>query len=185
MKSYGFKVFLLVSLVVLLFAGCTNRYIITQELEAKFPEEATCHIGDFTDELPDDVSMEKKPTIEDIEKFRKYIYEALQKSEVLKMLVKSPDNDYEIRGRILDYKKGSGFLRFIFSFLGNAKLTTALELYDNHTGRKVFAGNFTGKVSDWSVSGEKMYEIVAKDFSKALKKELKRLDKLEKNKEKE
>ena len=66
---------------------------------------------------------------------------------------------------------------------GSAKITTALKLVDKKTGQKIFAGNFTGNVGSWMESGSRMYQIVANDFSQALKKELKRLEILEKKKE--
>ena len=93
----------------MLFAGCTKRYIVTYDLQEKLPEQATCQVGYMLDELSGDISEDKKPTKEDIEKFKGYIYEALEKSEVFKMLGNDQDSEYEVNGRLIEYKKGSGF----------------------------------------------------------------------------
>ena len=76
---------------------------------------------------------------------------------------------YEVRGSILEYKRGSGFLRFMIGFgAGSAKVVTELSLVDLGDGGTVFSGNFEGTVGSWGESGEAMYKRVAKDFRKAL-----------------
>jgi N-acetylglucosamine kinase-like BadF-type ATPase len=52
-----------------------------------------------------------------------------------------------------------------------------LRLQEVTTGRVVFAGNFTQTVSSWAEQGDVVYERVAKDFAKALKKRIAKLQK--------
>ena len=88
--------------------------------------------------------------------------------------------DFEVTGSILDYKKGSGFLRFMFGMgIGAAKVTVSLRLKDMQQNKVIFDGNFIGAVSSGYESGDKMFENVAKSFAKAFKKQL---DKIEKEK---
>jgi hypothetical protein len=99
-------------------------------------------------------------------------YEALEKDKGLALLHDESDGcGYEVRGRILEYERGSGFLRFMIGFgAGSAKVVTELSLIDRHDGRIVFSGNFEGLVTNWKESGAEIYKSVATDFRKAIKK---------------
>ena len=169
----------------MLLSGCA-RYQVTQPLEQSISQPAPITIGAIQDQLPPETPDKKKPTMENIEKFRTGLLKQLVKQKVA-MESFSAEGDarkFEVRGSILAFKKGSGAVRFFIGFgLGDAKLTTQLELVETSTGTTVFAGNFTGQVSDWSqTTGDKMWENVAKDFAKALKKQEKNLAKIAKTK---
>ena len=94
-----------------------------------------------------------------------------------------PDAEYIVEGSVLEFKKGSGLVRFLIGFgAGNAKVTTELRLIKRSQSPEeqdeiIFAGNFKRSVSDWTESGDKTFENVAKDFAKALQKRLKKLEK--------
>ena len=165
--------------IVFLLSGCSPSYVITQNLEESFPTSSICSVGYILDELPGDFPEDKKPTQEDIEKFKGFIKEALVKEELFDMIDENKAlNDYEVDGRLLDYKKGSGFLRFMFgAWAGGAKVTISMKLVDKHYGTEVFAGNFTGQVTSGYEAGIEMFKRVAKDFARALKKELVKLEK--------
>lgn len=174
-----FKLLTAVSAIFLtvLMTGCTSRYVITTNLEQSVPPASTWEIGAITDKLPEDFDASKKPTIEDIESFKEELRHQLQKQDNGESAdISSMTPAYEIQGGILDYKKGNGFLRFMFGFgAGAAKLIVELKVVDKKQASTVFAGNFTGQVSDGLESGKKMWETVAKDFAKAIVKERKRL----------
>lgn len=165
-----------------LLGGCTKRFVVTHELDKPLVTAPICNIADIRDELPADFPAEKKPSSEDIGKFKGYLAEALVKD---KFFVDAgplgpKEAQYELSGAILDYKKGSGTMRFLFGQLaGAAKVTVTLELKDLKTGAAAYAGNFTGTVTDWGTSGIKMFEQISKDFTKDLKKKNKKL--LERN----
>jgi curli biogenesis system outer membrane secretion channel CsgG len=82
----------------------------------------------------------------------------------------------EVTGSILEYKKGSGWLRFFIGFgAGNAVVNTELRLVDASSGKLLFSGNFKQKVSGWGETGDATWKRIAKDFAKALEKQNKKL----------
>ncbi|MBU8934374.1 MAG: DUF4410 domain-containing protein [candidate division Zixibacteria bacterium] len=165
--------------LLLVFMGCTKPYKITHDLEAPIRPPSACTIGEITDGLPFDTKDEDKPTIEHIDMFRGYLEEELSKKEIFGTVGDlSADAQYRVEGTILEFKKGSGFVRFMIGFgLGSAILTVELRLIETESGITLFAGNFKRKISDWGESGDKTFENVAKDFAKELKKQLKKLNK--------
>lgn len=168
---------LIISLVLL--GGCTKRYTITCDLNEHFEPTSTCVIGSIVDELPIDTEEAKKPSAEDIAKFKNYLLEEIEKEDIITLLGQDADStDYEIKGSILDYKKGSGAVRFFIGLgLGDAKCIVNMRLVDGSTGLTVFGGNFTATVSSWAESGDKIFRQISKDFTKELKKQLKKLAK--------
>lgn len=129
-------------------------------------------IGAIIDELPADMSVEEKPTTEEIAKFKDLLYEELAFVEFISMTDKETvDAIYEVRGEIIDFRRGSGVLRFAVGFgLGNSRLVVALKLVNTTTGEIFFAGNFADEVSTWLAQSDRVYESVAFDFARALKK---------------
>ena len=99
------------------------------------------------------------------------------------MAYDEPDAQYVIEGSILQFKKGSGLVRALIGFgIGSAKVTTELKLIrraksPEEQDKVIFAGNFKQTVSDWLESGDKIFERVAKDFAKVLKKRMKKIQK--------
>ncbi|MEW5922923.1 MAG: DUF4410 domain-containing protein [Candidatus Zixiibacteriota bacterium] len=167
------------ALAVLALGGCTKPYIITEELAGPLTPDASCSIGAITDELPSDFDLEDKPTIETIETFKSHLYNELEDQKIFSVMREGLANaKYEVTGNILDYKKGSGFIRFLVGFgAGSAQVVVSLKLVDLDTQETVFGGNFTGAVSSWAEGGEVMFKRVAKDFAKQLKKQLEQLEK--------
>lgn len=167
---------LLLAMVIILVSGCAN-YVITVPLEEPLKPNAPFAVGNIGDELPIDIEDGDKPTLEDIDKFRQDIFDAIEKQNIYELLnsYEGEGNPYEVTGSLLDFKRGSGALRFLFGFgAGSAKLTVNLELVDLEQNRVVFAGNFKGTVTGGLESGREMYKRVAKDFAKELKKQLKK-----------
>jgi hypothetical protein len=172
------RVFAGLAAAVMLFSGCTH-YVITVPLENRLDNDPTCRIGPITDELPLDMTADEMPTIEDINMFKNELSAYLSELEFLE-IVESEEKDtrYIVQGAILDYNKGSGVGRFLFGALANAsaRLVTTLELVDCHDGSIVFSGNFRAEISDWSTSGKEVYNHCARDFAKALKKQMRKFD---------
>ena len=179
MKTHHKSLLASLILSLVLLGGCTKRYTITCDLHDYFTPDKTCVIGAITDELPLGTEEGEKPTAEDIAKFKNYLSEEIERQDIIKLLGQNADStDYEIRGSVLDYKKGSGVVRaFISVGLGDAKCVMNLRLVDKTTGLTVFGGNFTAIVNSWTESGDKVYKQVSKDFTKELKKQLKKLAK--------
>ncbi|HBZ01027.1 MAG TPA: hypothetical protein DEO84_06875 [candidate division Zixibacteria bacterium] len=171
---------LLIAGAILAVLACTP-YVITTPLKVPFNSIDYCTIGLITDELPTDMDLEKKPTLEEIDKLKDEIDHQLSEQEIFQMIGRDEKADYEVNGSVLNFSRGSGVARFFIGFgVGSAKLTVALRLVDksDSTANKVvFAGNFSAQVSDWATKGDQMYKTTAINFAKALKKELKRLDK--------
>jgi len=163
---------------IILFSACAH-YKVTKNLEQPVEDIAVCNIGEIRDELPVGFEEEDKPTLEHIEKFRSYLKTELEKEGVFKsILIMNPESPYEVTGSVLDFKKGSGVVRFFVGFgAGNAKLTASLKLIDKNTGEILFAGNFKQTVGSYMESGDKMFQRVAHDFAKELKKQIKKLGK--------
>jgi hypothetical protein len=174
----GFRSSILVLGVVCLFISCTP-YVITTPLKVPFDSSQSCAIGAITDELPAEMDIDKKPTLEEISMFKDELDYALHDNGIFQMVDASGDAEYEVTGGVLVFKRGSGVVRFLIGFgIGNAKLTVALRLIDKADSSKVvFAGNFSAEVADWATKGDQMYKTTARNFAKALKKELKRINK--------
>ena len=85
-------------------------------------------------------------------------------------MVQAGDAAYEVTGAIMQYTKGSGFLRFMIGLgAGAAKVLTEMKVVEVATGEVVFAGNFEGVVSSWTEGGgDMMFRKVAQDFAKEL-----------------
>lgn len=160
----------LLATMALLAIGCGKPYSIDQPLEERLTKPSTVKVGSFVDQLPIGTPEDKKPTIDDITRFREVIENRLEETKLFH--VADTNQTYEVRGAILEYKRGSGFLRFLFGAMaGSAKIYTHLELVDTRTNRAVFGGTFSGAVVSWQESGAAMYDRVAKDFAKQLKKQ--------------
>ncbi len=157
-----------------LLGGCTKHYTITCDLTQYFTPDKTCTIGAIVDELPVDTKEGKKPTAEDIAKFKNYLFEEITSRDIITLLRSNADSsDYEIRGSILEYKKGSGVVRAVFGSPGNAECVVDLRLVEAETGQTIFGGNFTATVSDWAVSGDKIFKQISADFTRQLEEQLK------------
>jgi hypothetical protein len=176
---------------LLLAAGCTKSYLITQELERPLNQSEICTIGQIVDHLPSDFDEGNKPSNEQINTFREHLAKQLREKEVFSGVDSySDDAEYVVTGSVLDYKKGSGLVRFLIGFgAGNAKVTTELKLIrkaknPDEEDEVIFAGNFNQVVSHWAESGDKTFEKIARDFAKLLDKRLKKMAKeAEKKKE--
>jgi hypothetical protein len=159
--------------IFFIMLSCTP-YVVTTKLEKPLDSPASCSIGIITDELPEGMDMENRPTIEEIDNLKDKIMERLEEREVFSVI--GSGADYEVRGSILEFKRGSGTVRFLIGFgLGNAKMVTSLELVDQRTGNVVFGGNFDATVSSWAESGDKIYHTISDNFAKALKKQNEKL----------
>jgi hypothetical protein len=160
-----------------LAAGCTKPYKVLVDLEAIPERGSVCSVGNIVDELPFDMDPEDKPTAEDIEKLKNHLIGELVKKEVFDHVdIFDPHSDYQVRGSVLSFTRGSGFLRFLFgAFAGSAQVTVSLELYDKKQERVLFSGNFTGQVSDWTETGDKTFKQVAENFANEIKSQKKKL----------
>lgn len=160
----------LFALVVVLGAsGCAEQFIITTDLAESLQSPARFLVGSITDELPSTVEAKNKPSVEDIGKFKRYLTEELDELAPAIQVVQAGDAAYEVTGAILQYKKGSGFVRFMIGMgAGAAKVLTQLKVVEVATGDVVFAGNFEGAVSSWTEGGDTMFRKVARNFAKEL-----------------
>ena len=178
MKRETYVLLALIVCGLLIISGCAT-YKITHELDRPIEKTGFCQVGEIKDELPAGFKEEDKPTFEHIDAFRRHLRNALEE----KLIFSSVDlgnlgGDYEVAGGIRDYKKGSGFVRFLGLFgAGNARVMAALRLEDRETGEVLFAGNFRKEVTSEFEKGDVMFERVAKDFAKALEKAIKKLEK--------
>lgn len=170
---------LLLCFLVISAIGCGKQYNVIQPLEEPLPRPAMVQVGSLMDQLPADTPDDKKPNLEDIAKFRDILLKHAIKSN---LFVESDSNSqsptYEIRGDLLEYKRGNGFLRFMFGMgIGSAKIRTHLDLVRSTDHAVVFGGDFYGYVGDGLVSGSDMFEQVSRNFADELKKQSKDLTK--------
>jgi uncharacterized protein DUF4410 len=163
------------ALVLLVLAGCAKTYLITQPLSQPLASTTTIGVGDIKDELPSDMPADKKPRAEDVRKLKRFLIEEIGDRRIAAVAMEdSSARGYEVRGSLLEYKRGSGAVRFFVGFgLGNAKATVSLKLVDTATGATVFGGNFYGQVSSWAEAGDQTFRKIAKNFAKELQKQLK------------
>lgn len=169
--------FILVSLT-LIISGCAKPYRITHDLETRFEPGQTCVIGNIIDEFPMGVAESKKPTVEEVAKFRAYLAEEIQKCEILALRESSTKPaDYRIQASILWYDRGSGAARVLVGRFGagQAECLVRFKLIDNERDTTVFAGNFMAVVNNPFVSGNKAFKKVSADFCRQLEKRLKKL----------
>jgi hypothetical protein len=165
--------FFVIASVAILTFGCSN-YVITTNLRSTLNPNSSCAIGSIENSLPIDTELDKMPTVEEISKFKSCLANELIKGNVFIDIDDFANSSrYVVRGEIIEFNRGNGFLRFMFGVLANAnaKLLANLELVDSFTGEVIFAGNFRGEVSDFMMPGEEMYKMVAKGLVKALNKE--------------
>lgn len=160
-----------------LVTGCAKNYVVTNPLSTRLVAPAPCAIGNIVDELPADMEEGKKPTVEDVDRLKRYLGEELARAGVARILpAGNREIAYEITGSFLEFKRGSGAVRFFIGFgLGTANATIGLRLVDPKTGTILFGGNFTGQVSSWVEGGDEMFRRIAKDFAKELAKQLKKV----------
>lgn len=166
-----------IAFATLIITGCTP-YVITHPLERIIDDSETCTVGSFLDELPSDMDPEDKPTMEEMMLFKNTLQDYLEEHELFYMMdFDESGSDYIIKARLLEFSRGSGTLRFLLAILPGAaaKIVTSIELINAKTGEVVFSGNFRGEVTDWSESGELMYNQVARNFVKALERQHKKL----------
>ena len=169
-KTYG----LILIAALFLFSGCTKRYVVTAHLKVPVVTQTVCAMGAFSDNLPLNTKEEDKPSMEDINKLKMIIVNEINERDIFITSEDPLNPKYEIRGAILEFKKGSGTLRFLIGFgAGNAKLVTSINLVEVATGDIVFGGNFTSIVSDGLESGAKIFQQTAEDFAKELEKQIK------------
>jgi hypothetical protein len=163
---------------LLIVCGCAT-YKVTHELDRPIDKADFCQVGEIKDELPAGFDEEDKPTFEQIDEFRRHLRNALEEKLIFSAVqLENPEGKYEVTGGIRDFKKGSGFVRFLGLFgAGNARVMVALRLEDRSTGETLFAGNFKREVTSEFEKGDIMFERVAKDFAKALEKQIKKLEK--------
>ncbi len=167
--------FVLVVLLSLGLAGCAT-YKVTTPLEEPLNTTATWHIGEIRDALPADMDPEDRPSESHITLLKSHLKEQLEKKKLFQVAGAPGADVFDITGSILEFKKGSGFVRFLIGFgLGNAVLTVELQLRNRFTGEVLFSGNFKQQVSSWAESGDECFKRVAKDFAKALEKQQKKL----------
>ena len=163
---------LLALVALFLVSGCAQQYVITTELTEPLGSPARLNVGPITDQLPATVESDAKPSAEDIQKFKSYLEDELTSLDSGMLATRAEDAEYEVTGGIMQYTKGSGFLRFLIGFgAGSAKVLTELKVVDIATDRVVFAGNFEGSVTSWAESGDQMFRKVAQNFAKELRKQ--------------
>jgi hypothetical protein len=164
--------------VLILLSGCAKKYVVTTELITPIAPPIGCTTGAIVDELPASMAEGQKPTAEDVAKLKRYIEEEVAQKGLARFLPPGdPNVAYEVSGSFLEFKRGSGIVRFFIGFgLGSANATIGLRLVDTRSGAVLFAGNFTGNVSSWAEGGDTMFRRIAGDFAKELAKQLKKLD---------
>ena len=163
----------ILALGLLIMLSCTP-YVITTKLEKPLDSSAYCSVAPIGDQLPEGMEMEDRPTIEEIERLENMLIERIEEREVFSVI--GSGAEYEIRGSILEFKRGSGAVRFLIGFgAGNAKMVASLELVDQRTEEVVFGGNFDAVVASWAEKGDKIFYTIADNFAKALKKQNKKL----------
>jgi len=167
----------LAALALLAIVGCSKSYVVTRPLDEPLRTPIVIGVGDITDDLPSDMPEEKKPTAEDLGKLRRYLDEEIAKRDRWRLASEPDDSlNYEVQASLLEYKRGSGALRFLIGFgAGNARATMTLKLIDRTTGKVAFSGNFYGTVSSWAEGGDQMFRRIAHDFAKVLDKQLESL----------
>lgn len=175
MKRTQLTVIALCAVLVVVFAGCA-KYKITTPLEQPLDTAAKWRMGEIVDALPPDMEVEDKPDDFQYAVLADKIREQIEKKKIFNSMADFGSGNLEIAGSIIEYRKGSGFLRFMIGFgAGSSVLTVELQVRDRTTGAVLFSGNFKGVVSSWAESGEKCFDTVAKDFAKALEKQQKKL----------
>ena len=157
--------------------GCTKNYTVIQPLGESIDSGENCFIGEIKDELPLDMDPEDKPTQEHIDLLKSAIMEELAEKDLFNRITMDPGSErYEVSGAIVEFKRGSGWIRALIGFgVGSAKLTVYLELYDTEAKNVLFSANFKQTVSSYMESGDETFRRVAKDFAKALEDQIENL----------
>ena len=129
---------------------------------------------DIKDELPSNVEADDHPTMENLVDFKTMLENELDKKDLIKITSFPDAAQYRIEGSIVDYKKGSGFLRFMFGALaGSAGATVNLRVIDQASGTDVYSGNYKAQVTSWMQKGSDSFKQVSKDFAKQFENQIK------------
>jgi hypothetical protein len=167
----------MVLLAVVVLSGCGGPYRIIRNLEEPLQMRASCTIGSIVDALPTEFDQARKPSKEDIEKFKICLKEEISKMRCLTILgAADSTTQYELRGSILEYSSGGDAGSILFGpGTGRARVIANLELVHKADDRIVFSGSFKGKVSHYAESGDEMFRQVARSFAKALDKQVSKM----------
>ena len=170
-----YKAYFYISLIGSLFIFSCQPYNIITDLERPIAPKSTFAIGPITDGLPDDMDIDKKPTLEEIELLKTELINELNDHKSLDIYAQIGDSAYyEINGVVYEFARGSGTMRFLFgSLAGNARLKLRLQLEEKKTSEIVFEGDFWATIGggDWITSSEAMFQTIAHNFAKALEKQ--------------
>jgi hypothetical protein len=173
MSPYQFKVVRVVFVACLLaFAGC-SRHTIFHELEAPIPTGKGLSIGAIADRSLGG----EHPAKEQIAYFKEQLAGQIEISGIFSgVLIGHNKPDYELTGSILEYDghdspRGIGLLGSLISEPGlyGVRATVSLTLKESRSGRTIFSGDFTNKVSG-GFKADKTFRMVAKNFASSLKK---------------
>jgi curli biogenesis system outer membrane secretion channel CsgG len=152
-------------LVLSATAGCAKQYVVTQPLEAAAVQPFSLRIGPITESLPADATPEQRPRPEELDTLVRHLQTELAK----KGLLATGESMFQVEGTLVAFTRGSGAVRFLVGFgAGSAKATLRLHVVDTVSGTVVFAGNFSGSVSNWAEAGDQMFRRIARDFAKEL-----------------
>lgn len=155
-------------MLLALAAGCSQPFTVTTTIDEAPVGPATVAVQPIIDALPADAPAEARPRPEDLEGFESYLIQELQYRPWLELSSAAGETpDYDIRGSVVQYETGSGFLRFL-GIGGATKVTTHLELVQHASGRVVFAGDFQGSVAGWPHLGDHLFSEVAAVFAEQL-----------------
>jgi hypothetical protein len=157
--------------ILMMLVGCAT-YRITNPLEQPIDTAASWRIGEIKDALPQDMDPEDRPETGDITLLAAYLKSELQKKKFFQEQGLENASKFEVIGTLMEFKKGSQFLRIVLGgiFGGNASLTVELQVRNSETSQILFAGNFKGTTQDWNETLDNCYKRVAADFAKALEK---------------
>lgn len=178
MKNGKIAAIAILAIFITVAAGCTKHYVITRHLKESVQPRTNCSIELIADALPVDMAEDDKPTLKNINDFRGAIRNELEKTDIFDFVELGYDSaEYEVRGAVLYFKRGSGIARLILGYgFGNAKFTAELKLVDRSTGKTLFSGNFSHEISSGLESGDEAFRLIAKDFAKVLQLQLEEVE---------
>ena len=171
MRSRSARLTLSSAALLVMLVGCAT-YKVTTPLEQPIDSAASWRVGEIKDALPQDMDPEDRPETGDITLLAAYITSELQKKKFIQEQGLPNASKLEVIGTLMEFKKGSKFLRILFGGIssGNASLTVELQVRNIETSQILFAGNFKGTTQNSDETLDNCYKQVAKDFTKALEK---------------
>ncbi len=130
-------------------------------------------IGNIEIDIDPELEGDQNPTTGEIDKLKAYIHWQMNHTYIFEVVGRGTKRvRYEIRGKVLRFRRGSAAERFLgLSITGRTYIVAELEIIDLQTGDIAFGGVFKSDLKRTDEKAEHVFDVVAENFSHELRKQ--------------